>query len=269
MNLLVQQGRTFVGQSICRRCLVQMTSSCFASPSTAQHSSKGKNGLRRYHNIRLETVSEAWQQLKKEFKSLRRASANQPPHASAYDLGAEIGTSIFLIKGNASVHFTNGRWYGTSKEGRRRVVYPGQEAVGFVINAIDARGTLLDQTGFNDIIKLKSVKFLNVESCQYVDDACLAHLVHLRDSLTHLNINNCPRVTENGVATLHKLRKLEQLNMSDLTGVRYPKLVASMLEDVLPRLRVNIISHLVDKEKSRSRQKMPEEELQQNRTESV
>lgn len=57
--------------------------------------------------------------------------------------------------------------------------------------------------------------------------------------------------------------------MSDLPKVRYSKLIASMLEDAVPRLRVNIISNLVDTEENRAKENFTEGDLGQTRTESV
>ncbi|PIK56295.1 putative ATP synthase subunit s-like protein [Apostichopus japonicus] len=270
MNLMMQQGRLFVQRTLCKTCAMQMARRCLVTPQTAKVLPWRLNNIQRgYHNIRLETISEVWQQFKKEFKYLKRASANRPLDPKDLNLGLEIGTAVFLIKANARVHFSNGRWYGRQQKGERKVRLPAEEAVGYTVNAIDASGTLIDQNGFRDVMKLTGVKYLNIEGCPHIDDTCLAHLVHIRDSLTHLNINKCPSVTENGVATLHKLRKLERLNMSDLPKVRYSKLIASMLEDAVPRLRVNIISNLVDTEENRAKENFTEEDLGQTRTESV
>ncbi|KAJ8044307.1 Distal membrane-arm assembly complex protein 2 [Holothuria leucospilota] len=196
-----------------------------------------------------------------EYITVAHCFLHRSPDSRDFALGQEIGTAIFLIKANASVHFSNGVWYG-NKRGDGKKSWPKEEAVGYTVNAVDAKETLLDRNGFEDLIKLKDIKYLNLEGCPYVDDHCLASLVHIRDSLTHLNVNRCDSITENGLATLHKLRKLERLNMSDVPKVKYPKLVAAMLEEALPNLRVNIISQLVEKRMKKRERKEEAEKSQ-------
>eukprot|EP00057_Strongylocentrotus_purpuratus_P017535 XP_011672009.1 PREDICTED: ATP synthase subunit s-like protein [Strongylocentrotus purpuratus] len=143
--------------------------------------------------------------------------------------GREVGVSHMLVKMGARVQFTNGKWY--AKQDIRQGSLPLDELGGQFVIAIDATDTDLDQFSIADVVKLSEVKYLSLEGCGLVDDHCLASLVHLRDTLTHLNINKCEQVTENGVATLHKLRNLERLNMNDMPLVKFAPLVAVMLED--------------------------------------
>ncbi|XP_054758509.2 distal membrane-arm assembly complex protein 2-like [Lytechinus pictus] len=159
--------------------------------------------------------------------------------------GLEVGVCHMLIKMGARVQFTNGNWY--TKQDIKRGSLPLDELEGQSVIAIDAMDTDLDQFSMADLVKLSAVKYLSLEGCAMVDDHCLASLVHLRDTLTHLNINNCEQVTENGIATLHKLRNLERLNMNNMPKVKFAPLVAVMLEDVLPRLRISLVTKQVDK----------------------
>lgn len=158
--------------------------------------------------------------------------------------GREVGVSHMLVKMGARVQFTNGKWY--AKQDIRQGSLPLEELNGQFVIAIDATDTDLDQFSMVDIVKLSEVKYLSLEGCGLVDDHCLASLVHLRDTLTHLNINKCEQVTENGVATLHKLRNLERLNMNDMPLVKFAPLVAVMLEDVLPQCRISLVTKQVD-----------------------
>ncbi|XP_071500078.1 distal membrane-arm assembly complex protein 2-like [Diadema antillarum] len=159
--------------------------------------------------------------------------------------GVEIGTAHSLARMGARVQFSDGQWYTRGDVVQNSL--PVAKLEGQFVLAIDAKETLVDQFAMVDIVKLTRLKFLSLEGCPLVDDHCLASLVHLRDSLTHLNINKCPEITENGVAVLHKLRHLERLNMNDMPKVNHAPLVAVMLEDVLPQLRISLVSRHVER----------------------
>ncbi|XP_038072204.1 distal membrane-arm assembly complex protein 2-like [Patiria miniata] len=179
----------------------------------------------------------------KEFKKFQLNIVERPNEASKFP--PEIATYLWLISMKAKVHFTNGKWYTSEVRGMREK-RPVRELMKYHIDAIDAKGTLIDYHGMAQIIKLKKLKFLSFEGCPYIDDSCLGRLVHLQDSLTHLNINKCPQVTECGLVSLHHLSNLERMNMSDLPGVPHARVMACMLEDVLPNLRIGLVTDALE-----------------------
>lgn len=186
-----------------------------------------------------------WYLVRKKFKRVWSDQVKLDSSATIQKFGLEIGMAHVLVKLGAKVQLTNGQWYT-----RKDVVkgsLPVDNMRGHFIVAIDAKETDLDHYSISDIVKLSQVKYLSLDGCSLIDDHCLASLVHLRDTLTHLSVNNCPELTENGIGTLHKLRNLERLNMNDVPNVKHAPLVAVMLEDVLPRLRISLVSKQVEK----------------------
>jgi len=59
------------------------------------------------------------------------------------------------------------------------------------------------------VVNLQHLKYLSVAGCPNIDDWCLDRFVQFRDTLLVLDLSRCPRVTERGLASLHKLRSVE------------------------------------------------------------
>lgn len=86
---------------------------------------------------------------------------------------------------------------------------------------------------------MESLKWLSVESCPHIDDWCLDRIAgEYGHSLEYLNIRDCPKVTEKGIASLSKLKKLKTLVLGGHPKAQHLELVCLMLEDALPNLTV-------------------------------
>ncbi|XP_072032275.1 uncharacterized protein [Amphiura filiformis] len=188
----------------------------------------------------------------KSYQDSKKLHKKDPGPKFTRRYGVEGSIARELISYGAKVHFTNGKWYGRKTLKSWRVSNPGPEATDFTVNAVDATDAFLNQGAVESMAKnLPNVKYLNLDGCKYVDDHCLASLVHMRDTLTHLSINRCNQLTDGGIASLHKLSKLERLNMNDLPLVVNAKLVALLLEDHIPNLRIGMVTDQIDEYKQK------------------
>ncbi|XP_078064847.1 distal membrane-arm assembly complex protein 2 [Mustelus asterias] len=99
------------------------------------------------------------------------------------------------------------------------------------LEAVDASGSSMTYDGLENLVCLKELKHLNLSGCPFIDDWCLSRLYVFADSLEELVLSGCPRVTERGLASLHHLRKLKRLELSDLPAVGSRGLVRILLEE--------------------------------------
>ncbi|XP_022090581.1 ATP synthase subunit s-like protein [Acanthaster planci] len=248
-----------------RSCLLALRSACQNCPLTSYpgtcglgstnalwtsgHTLRLAGGRVSYSQYRHMSLLYYMRKIPKRFKEFQRFQLNiveRPTKSSKFP--SEIATYLWLISLKARVRFTNGKWYTSEVKGIREE-RPVKELMKYNIDAIDAKDTLIDYHGMAQIIKLQQLKLLSFEGCPYIDDSCLSRLVHLKDSLTHLNINKCPQITERGLACLHHLSNLERLNMNDLSQVPHAKVMACMLEDTLPKLRIGLVTEEYERHK--------------------
>ena len=86
---------------------------------------------------------------------------------------------------------------------------------------------------------MENLKWLSFEGCAHFDDWCLDRIVgEYSHTLEYLNIQNCSLVTERGIATLSKMKRLQTLVLGNHPNARNLELVCLMLEDVLPNLTI-------------------------------
>lgn len=86
---------------------------------------------------------------------------------------------------------------------------------------------------------MEKLKWLSLESCPRIDDWCLDRISgEFCDSLEYLDIRNCPLVTEKGIASLSKMKKLKTLLVGGHPEAKNLELVCLMLEDVMPELTI-------------------------------
>ncbi|XP_072405409.1 distal membrane-arm assembly complex protein 2 [Chiloscyllium punctatum] len=106
------------------------------------------------------------------------------------------------------------------------------------LEAVDASGSLLTYDGMENLVCLKELKYLNLSSCPHIDDWCLSRLYVFGDSLEELGLSGCPRVTERGLASLHHLKNLKRLDLSNLPAVKNRGLMRILLEESLPQCTI-------------------------------
>ncbi|KTF89084.1 hypothetical protein cypCar_00016466 [Cyprinus carpio] len=113
----------------------------------------------------------------------------------------------------------------------------------YLIEAIDATESCIMYRGFDHLEGLEHVEEIRFNKCIYIEDACMERLSQiktLQDSLKNMTIVSCGNVTDKGIITLHNLRNLEWLLLSDLPGVKDKDQTVDRLQTALPRLTIDL-----------------------------
>ncbi|KAG0710663.1 Distal membrane-arm assembly complex protein 2 [Chionoecetes opilio] len=171
-------------------------------------------------------------------------------------LGFDLGAAHFIVHRGGRVRFKDAKeWVQQDEDG----VYDlaRHYRPGVFIEEIDARGTDLVYEGVESMMcvdslycdvlpeQLKYLKSLNVAGCPMVDDWCIDRLCgEYHNSLQHLDLSGCTRVTQYGIGALTRLRHLRSLNLHALDEVKNIKLLCLLLLDAFPHLEISGISYL-------------------------
>ncbi|GLD47741.1 ATP synthase subunit s, mitochondrial [Lates japonicus] len=109
----------------------------------------------------------------------------------------------------------------------------------YKIHAIDATESCIMYRGFDHLDGLKHVEEIKFNKCIYIEDTCLEKLSsieNLQESVYMMEVVSCGNVTDKGIVSLHKLRNLEYLFLSDLPGIKDRQTTVDRLQTALPRL---------------------------------
>ena len=86
---------------------------------------------------------------------------------------------------------------------------------------------------------MEDLKWLSLEGCPHIDDWCLDRIAgEYEHSLEYLNVRDCPLVTEKGISSLSKLKKLKTLYIGGHPKAKHLELVCLMLEEVVPNIDI-------------------------------
>ncbi|XP_029475262.1 distal membrane-arm assembly complex protein 2 isoform X2 [Rhinatrema bivittatum] len=167
--------------------------------------------------------------------NLRRKNAYYGYTEKLY--GHHVAAAFFVLSRKGGVRFQGQEtWFRADKRGK--FSWDFLDLRGVPVEAVDASGLLLNYIGLDNIVTLKELKELNLSRCPHIDDWCLSRVYLLQDSLEVLSLAGCPQVTERGLATLHHLHNLKQLDVSHLPSVANKGLVAILLEEMLPHCTI-------------------------------
>ncbi|KAG9331768.1 hypothetical protein JZ751_017236 [Albula glossodonta] len=111
------------------------------------------------------------------------------------------------------------------------------------IEEVDMSGTQMNYVGLDNLVNQRVLRSLSVRGCPEVDDWFLSRLHIFQDSLEELDLSHCPRITVGGLASLHRLRKLQRLDLSSLPRLQNPGQVRILLEEVLPHCQVSGVEY--------------------------
>jgi len=178
-------------------------------------------------DLRPQTIKK-WYHERKELKNaLTQTYVTERVQAVGFDLAA----AHFLVHRGGRVRFKdNINWTGQDKNGEYSL--PSRYKEEFIVEAIDASGTSLVYEGIECMSNLRSIKEFSVATCPYVDDWCIDRICgQYAETLEHLNLSYCKKVTENGIAALARLKKLKTLNLEGMGHVKNIQMLCVLLEE--------------------------------------
>ncbi|XP_055519764.1 distal membrane-arm assembly complex protein 2 [Leucoraja erinacea] len=164
--------------------------------------------------------------------NLRRKNAYYGYTQKTY--GIYIAAAYYILSQRGAVRFAGEEeWIRPNKRGKFSYDFLSLREV--PLEAVDASGTSITYDGLDNLVCLKELKYLRLNNCPHVDDWCLSRLHVFGDSLEELGLAGCPKVTERGLASLHHLKNLRRLDLSDLPSVDNRGLLRILLEETLPQ----------------------------------
>ena len=96
--------------------------------------------------------------------------------------------------------------------------------------------------------RLRPITYLSVATCPYIDDWCVDRLCgQYADTLEHLNLSYCRKVTENGISALGRLKKLKTLNIEGMDHVKNIQMLCVLLEENNSNLTIEGLDFLKEK----------------------
>lgn len=114
------------------------------------------------------------------------------------------------------------------------------ETVPVQIEELDGTDSGIMHIGFDHLKGLKRLRKVKLHNCVYLDDAALAKLEFVADSLEELEVSNCKNITDYGLLHLRYLKKLKELSTHNLPYVKDLPKVTEKLKESLPNCNLDL-----------------------------
>ncbi|KAM4690983.1 ATP synthase subunit s, mitochondrial isoform 1-T3 [Rhinophrynus dorsalis] len=163
---------------------------------------------------------------------------NKVDYERIKDFGPDRAASEWLLRCGARVRYKGFEKWQYDYNG-----LPTGPLGKYKIQGIDATESCIMYRGFDYLDGLEQVEEIRLCKCMYIEDACLERLSKiqtLQNSLRRLDIISCGNVTDRGVVSLHSLRNLEYLFLSDLPGIKSKERTVELLQTANPSLQVEL-----------------------------
>jgi len=149
-----------------------------------------------------------------------------------HTLGPELYAAHFVTKFGGKVKFHGFKnWFDRTNWKS----LPQTFAKEFVCEAIDLSNTPLFYEGMSFLMRLADLRSLNLANCTALDEWAIARLYPLRETLIHLDLSGCHGMSDRGLVTLWKMKKLRRLVLSGMDDtINNLGLIAIELSEALP-----------------------------------
>lgn len=155
-------------------------------------------------------------------------------------LGPELATAHFLCFRGGKVRFHGQEdWITQDPDSDMLTSLPKFYVESYKVEAADCSKMTLIYEGLENMKNMENLKWLSLEGCPHIDDWCLDRISgEYGNTLEYLDIRNCHRVTDKGIASLSKMKKLKTLILGGHPEAKNLELVCLMLEDILPEITI-------------------------------
>ncbi|XP_052828863.1 distal membrane-arm assembly complex protein 2 isoform X2 [Octopus bimaculoides] len=151
-------------------------------------------------------------------------------------LGPDLASAHFLLARGASVKFLDDdMWHRAIQN---KILLPRHKIDSMYVEGIDASNTRLMYEAFDCLANLSKLRYLSLKNCEFIDDWCLDRFHIFRDTLEFLDLSGCSNISERGIASLHKLSKLDSLILKDLPNLKELEFVVVMLQGFHTNCRI-------------------------------
>ncbi|CAI9732563.1 Hypothetical predicted protein [Octopus vulgaris] len=188
------------------------------------------------------TIDELTGKLKSQMLDIEQQDQMYRPERHRI-LGPDLASAHFLLARGASVKFLDDdMWHRAIQN---KVLLPRHKIAGMYVEGIDASNTRLMYEAFDSLVYLSKLRYLSFKNCEFIDDWCLDRFHIFSDTLEFLDLSGCPNISERGIASLHKLSKLDSLILKDLPNLKELEFVVVMLQDFHINCRI-LTSNMIE-----------------------
>ncbi|KAI1894059.1 hypothetical protein AGOR_G00130090 [Albula goreensis] len=180
------------------------------------------------------------------WRSRQRSRALRKKNAyygyTQFHCGDNVASAYFILSMRGAFRFAGqSEWFRPNARGK--FSWDFRNFPEEPIEEVDMSGTQMNYVGLDNLVNQRVLRSLSVRGCPEVDDWFLSRLHIFQDSLEELDLSHCPRITVGGLASLHRLRKLQRLDLSSLPRLQNPGQVRILLEEVLPHCQVSGVEY--------------------------
>lgn len=114
------------------------------------------------------------------------------------------------------------------------------ESVEFYVTEVDATKSAITAIGFDHFQNCKHIESIKLDRCNHMSNEGLPRLIHVRQTLTTLQISRCYNVKDSGLRSIGNLVNLRRLIVYGLIAVKNVKAIEEELKHRLPDCRFDV-----------------------------
>lgn len=155
-------------------------------------------------------------------------------------LGKDLASAHFILARGGKIRFCNEeKWYSDITQ------IPNTYQPSMFVEAIDLSKTNICYEGLHNLFGLKYLKWLRLNTCLHIDDWCLDYISgEFGASLEYLDLSNCDKVTERGLAALYRMQLLKFLDVSNIPSSKELELTCLLLEDICGSIKIDGVTYI-------------------------